>query len=208
MTSGTPLSIPQLAACVGELYRPEGAEVWQSRIVELTRSWLARPDASLAWSEAEELDHECAVRMNLPGRSRPPRWLCFDAPLTGPARLTAMSLVVHLGSAVAQVESRMEAYDPTVPLRWRQALTPRQLQVASLVATGCTNEQVALQLGIRPRTVVRLIQEIFKRLDIGARSELAAERAMGRPPTPPHLRVPSRLNVDDLSELDEDTEEN
>lgn len=202
-TRHQPLDLAQLAVRVAELYRPEGVEPWQARITHLTRVWLARPDAVLAWSEAEEAEHEKTVRMALPGRDHPPRWLGFDRPLDPAARLTAMSLVRHIATAVAQVEVRLESFDPSLPLRWRQSLTPRQLQVASLVASSYTNEQVAEELGIAARTVVRLIQEIFKRLGISARTELAAERALGRPPTPAHLRIPQKL--DGHSELDDDT---
>lgn len=203
MTEGQPLPIHALAGRLAELYRPDGLEPWRARIEHLTRTWLARGDARLYWSEDGEAADHSAVRLPLPGRARPPRWLALERPLTGAARLTGQALLNSLSQAVGQMEARFEELDRTVPLRWQRALTPRQTQVAMLVSSGQTNEQIAEHLGIAPRTVVRLIQEIFKRLGYGNRGELAAERALGRPPTPVHQRVPDDL-FDGLDLLDTD----
>lgn len=190
MTDGRPLQVHELASRIAELYRPEGLEPWRARIVRLVRGWLARPDARLHWVEGDEAADDCPVRLPLPGRARAPRWLGFDHGLQGGARLSAQVLLNPLSQALGQMDARFEAHDSRVPLRWQRALTPRQSQVAVLVAEGQTNDQIAAALGIAPRTVVRLIQDIFKRLGYGNRGELAAECALGRPPTPVHQRVP------------------
>lgn len=51
-------------------------------------------------------------------------------------------------------------------------LSPRQLELARLVATGMTNAQIAAQLGIQPRTVTSHLDHIYTRLDIRSRSAL------------------------------------
>lgn len=56
--------------------------------------------------------------------------------------------------------------------------------MAALAAGGMSNKEIALHLGIRPNTVARLLQETFSRLELHSRNELAAEVALGRPPTP------------------------
>lgn len=201
MSDGRPLPVHALASRIAELYRPEGLEPWRSRISELVRTWLARPDARLHWHEADEQADADAVRLPLPGRERAPRYLCLDHPLGSAARLTGQVLLNPLSQALAQMEARFESHDQRVPLRWQRALTPRQSQVAALVAAGQTNEQIATALGISPRTVVRLIQDIFKRLGYGNRGELAAECALGRPPTPIHQRVPDDP-FDELTPID------
>lgn len=201
MSDAEPLPIYALAGRLAELYRPDGLEPWRARIVHLTRNWLARDDARLHWDERAEKADGHAVKLPLPGRARPPRWLGLDHPLDGAARLTGQALLNALSQAVGQMEARFEELDRTVPLRWQRSLTPRQTQVAMLVSSGQTNDQIAEQLGIAPRTVVRLIQQIFKRLGYGNRGELAAERALGRPPTPVHQRVPDDL-FDALEGLD------
>ncbi|MEM6832336.1 MAG: helix-turn-helix transcriptional regulator [Pseudomonadota bacterium] len=53
------------------------------------------------------------------------------------------------------------------------ALTPRQMQVAELVASGCRNWQVAQLLGISENTVVNHLAAIYEALAIGGRIELA-----------------------------------
>lgn len=209
MTDGKPLPMHEVAGRIAELYRPEGLEPWRARVVELVRTWLARPDARLHWTDDDERSDPCPMRLALPGRDRAPRWLGLDQPLVGVARLTGQVLLNPLSQALAQMESHFEAHAPQVPLRWKRALTPRQTQVAALVAAGHTNDQIADALGISPRTVVRLIQDIFKRLDYGSRGELAAECALGRPPTPVHQRVPEDLfaGLDTVDGLDESVDD-
>lgn len=190
MTDGKPLQMHELAGRIAELYRPDGLEPWRARIVRLVQTWLARPDARLHWTDEEESIDPGPVRLPLPGRSRAPRWLGLDHGLQGTTRLTGQMLLNPLSQALAHMDARFEAYDRRVPLRWQRALTPRQSQVAALVAAGQTNDQIADALGISTRTVVRQIQDIFKRLGYSNRGELAAECALGRPPTPIHQRVP------------------
>jgi len=55
----------------------------------------------------------------------------------------------------------------------RQALTPRQRHVASLVARGLTNQQIAHELVLTPGTAANHVQQILRRLGLGSRSELA-----------------------------------
>jgi DNA-binding NarL/FixJ family response regulator len=53
-----------------------------------------------------------------------------------------------------------------------QALSPREGQVARLVASGRSNRQIAEQLLISEQTVKNHIQSIFRKLAIGNRVEL------------------------------------
>ena len=45
-------------------------------------------------------------------------------------------------------------------------LTPREVDVLRLVATGCTYSQAAEQLGISPHTVVTHIKNAYRKLDV------------------------------------------
>jgi DNA-binding CsgD family transcriptional regulator len=58
-------------------------------------------------------------------------------------------------------------------------LTPRQLDIALLVADGYQNAQVAGHLGLSERTVRNQVSNIFARLGLFSRAELAllCERA-------------------------------
>ncbi len=52
-------------------------------------------------------------------------------------------------------------------------LSPRECEVASLVALGCTNLEIAVQLAISARTVETHVRSIFNRLGFHRRTEVA-----------------------------------
>jgi DNA-binding CsgD family transcriptional regulator len=52
-------------------------------------------------------------------------------------------------------------------------LTPRQFEVATLVEHGATNAEIAGALGISMNTVKKLLKDVFVRLDVQSRTELA-----------------------------------
>lgn len=51
-------------------------------------------------------------------------------------------------------------------------LTPRQLEVGQLIASGYQTKEIAERLGIHPRTVQRHIYELYCRLGVASRGEL------------------------------------
>jgi DNA-binding CsgD family transcriptional regulator len=57
------------------------------------------------------------------------------------------------------------------------ALTAAELQIATLVAEGLTNPQIAKRLFISRNTVKTHLRNIFTKLDISTRSELASAAA-------------------------------
>jgi DNA-binding NarL/FixJ family response regulator len=53
-------------------------------------------------------------------------------------------------------------------------LTPRELQVLRLVATGKTNKAVAAKLFLSEKTVDRRVSNIFTKLDVPSRAAATA----------------------------------
>ncbi len=53
------------------------------------------------------------------------------------------------------------------------ALTPRELEVARLVAAGHTNARIARELGVSVRTVTSHLEHIYHRLELHSRAALA-----------------------------------
>jgi DNA-binding CsgD family transcriptional regulator len=54
-----------------------------------------------------------------------------------------------------------------------EVLTPHELQVAMIVARGATNKEVAAQLFVSPKTVEHRLGNIYKKLEVRSRTELA-----------------------------------
>ena len=61
---------------------------------------------------------------------------------------------------------------PPVPIPGVAGLTGRELQIARLVARRKSNKAIGKELGISPRTVSTHLSNVFKKLDVGSRTEL------------------------------------
>ena len=59
------------------------------------------------------------------------------------------------------------------PPRKTFGLTARELEVVTLITEGCTNKDIAKQFGISEETVKRHLTNIFNKLGVGNRLELA-----------------------------------
>lgn len=54
-----------------------------------------------------------------------------------------------------------------------EELTPREAELANLVAAGFSNQQIAEMLAIRPQTVKNHLQTIYRKLHVNNRVELS-----------------------------------
>ena len=63
------------------------------------------------------------------------------------------------------------------PRRWprcRRGLTPREVEVLRLVATGASNREIADVLVISDKTVARHVANMFTKLDVSSRAAATA----------------------------------
>jgi len=63
----------------------------------------------------------------------------------------------------------------------RSVITPRETEVAGLVADGLTNRQIGRRLGISERTAERHVENLRAKLGVGSRTQVAAWAAGGLP---------------------------
>jgi DNA-binding NarL/FixJ family response regulator len=73
-----------------------------------------------------------------------------------------------------QVPANLPEQQTTIPAARRHPLTEREYEVATLVATGLTNRQVARQLGIAEWTAVNHVRNVMRKLDCASRVNVAA----------------------------------
>jgi len=86
------------------------------------------------------------------------------------------SLASALARAAAQTidELGMSAYRPPASSAPPTPLSPRETEVARLVALGLTNRQISERLVISERTAQNHVQHILRKLDFATRSQIAA----------------------------------
>ncbi len=91
---------------------------------------------------------------------------------------SALECFGRLGTAPWEARARAELRASGETARKRDAstrdqLTPQELQIARLVATGKTNPEVAAQLFLSPRTIDYHLRKVYAKLEIASRAELA-----------------------------------
>jgi DNA-binding CsgD family transcriptional regulator len=99
-----------------------------------------------------------------------------------------LALMLHRAELIEQVVGRAEQRGRREAVAQMLALlTPRQREVAGLIALGLTNEQIAERLVLTPGTVANHVEHILRRLSVRSRTEvaaLAAEIGLHRRPPP------------------------
>jgi DNA-binding CsgD family transcriptional regulator len=92
----------------------------------------------------------------------------------------ALAVWESLGATgdVARIDARLgrkgrRRATPKRPERGWESLTPTELRVVELVASGLTNPKVAAELYVSPRTIETHLGHVFAKLDLTSRVELA-----------------------------------
>ncbi len=84
----------------------------------------------------------------------------------------ARAVFERLGAAPDLV--RIDSFTKGAPSGHPHRLTPRELQVLRLVATGKTNKAIAAELFLSEKTVDRHVSNIFNKIDVPTRAAATA----------------------------------
>jgi DNA-binding CsgD family transcriptional regulator len=99
----------------------------------------------------------------------------------GLIRWSACQPIENLGEVMlataANVAVRLAQLGHTSGLDITDQLTPRQIETASLAARGHTNTEIADRLGVSGNTVKKHLADVFERLHVAGRAELALQFA-------------------------------
>ncbi|HET6510460.1 MAG TPA: AAA family ATPase [Baekduia sp.] len=85
------------------------------------------------------------------------------------------------GAAAAETDS---AHKDAVAAAGLDELTAHELQIARLVAYGMTNREVAAKLFLSPKTIEYHLSQIYRKLDLRSRTQLASLMASEMPDAP------------------------
>ncbi|WP_205820932.1 helix-turn-helix domain-containing protein [Methylobacterium nonmethylotrophicum] len=91
----------------------------------------------------------------------------------------ALTVNGHDYAIVARATGRSDADHGTAPSDVLAVLTPRELEIAMLVAAGQVNKRIAARLGISTWTVASHLNRMFCKLGVRTRAEMTA-RVVGR----------------------------
>lgn len=94
------------------------------------------------------------------------------------------AICLHLSAWTATVRSRSVFTEKSQPHpfrcdplseRLRQRLTPRELQIAQLVALGRTNAEIGKELWITENSVKQALKRMFRKLEVSSRTQMVAQ---------------------------------
>ena len=95
-------------------------------------------------------------------------WLTLHATRPDPGD-NRVAIVIEPASGPRSATVRLEAHGATA----------REREVATLIARGLTNPEIAEALVLSPHTVQDHIKSLFEKLDVGSRQELVARVFLG-----------------------------
>jgi len=164
------------------------ARVGEASSVAEARAWLARHEFDVVLVAPELPDGWGLDCIRHPGRrGRRPAWIVVGASSAGPLIAEALqrgaagfvdvaSGTDELARVVAAASRGQLAFTPGQLAAAREAvgrhLSARERELARLLATGRSNEEIGAALGLRRRTIETYLSRLYERFGVGSRIEL------------------------------------
>jgi DNA-binding CsgD family transcriptional regulator len=161
---GAALSLVGLAALALERGRPERAARRLGAAEALragTPFYLFELPREIARNERTS----AAIQAALAAHPAAPSWLAAGR---------SLSFERAVEEALQEAAAEPETAGTELLTAGAEALTPREREVASLVARGHTNRQIAAHLVIAERTAMRHVENVMAKLGVHSRAEVAA----------------------------------
>lgn len=84
------------------------------------------------------------------------------------------AICLHLSTWIAAVQTHSTVGFPAQSLN-DERLTPRELQIVNLVASGRTNAEIGNELWITENSVKQALKRMFRKLEVSSRAEMVAQ---------------------------------
>jgi DNA-binding CsgD family transcriptional regulator len=85
------------------------------------------------------------------------------------------AVCIHLSAGLAMLRSKPKSKDTIYHVfTLASRLTPRELQIAELVAQGLTNAEIGAELWITENSVKQALKRMFRKLDVSTRAQMVA----------------------------------
>jgi len=81
------------------------------------------------------------------------------------------ALCLHLSAKLATLRTKPVTFNSQLA----NSLTPRELEIAELVAQGLTNGEIGAKLWISQNSVKQALKRMFRKLEVSARAEMVAK---------------------------------
>jgi ATP/maltotriose-dependent transcriptional regulator MalT len=126
--------------------------------------------------------HHARLQMSYGSWLRRQRRITESRPYLRTARDTFEALGVHAWADKARAELRASGERLAEPTKApRQSLSPQELQIAQMAASGLSNREIGDRLFLSHRTVGAHLYRVFPKLGIASRSELSGALASREP---------------------------
>lgn len=90
--------------------------------------------------------------------------------------LSALCLHISTWAAIARSHQKVSSHQsPSVFKHDLLRLTPREVQIAQLVAQGLTNAEIGVELWITENSVKQALKRMFRKLEVSSRAEMVGQ---------------------------------